>query len=757
MPRSTETTGSERQAKPRVRPRAARPAIEGGPPIKGAFPGPGTIVGVIASYVGLLAAATFPVVLTLGTKLAGQITDPLMHLWLIRWARTCLVEGRSPFFCPDVHYPVGVPLGFYPTMHLPTVLYLILGQFTASDTVRINLIWATGIVGTGVAAFLMAWWAVRHRGAAWLAGLSVMLSGPMLLHAHGHTELILLGSFPAFLVAWIGFVDRPSPGRLVASVALLLLMTMSAPYFLILGVFPAAWYAAWSWVRAGSGARRAWLVGRIGWLVGFAAATLPGLAVLFSSHLWAAFHGYHVTRPKHDFFGFRAPPWGYLVPTPENALGKALVGVGYGVDAFGGKVVETSSYLGVVSLALLIYAAARRVRFPRAGYWWSALAMLVVLSLGGRATIAGHGVMLPTGWLWSGFPPFRLIRVPSRFNLFAVVAAAVPVAAGLRDLLGRLPGPAWRGVTLAGLTAVLVADLAMVPFPTEAIPPLPGYYRDLARRTPRPAILDAPSFVAAEIPPSTALWGYWQSLHGGTTTATYTSHPNDVFDALVVEPSPWSGRRLADPDYLRDPTIETFGAARGVALLDYAWLFLTVHRLDYVVLHQGPTYEHRFGPGEARLKALLERSKLSEDGDAAIYDRAKLPPPTRPTWLCAEGWRRGLLPTGPWKYGVFPKARVVLYLPGEGRDLTLSLVDASAFLRPRVVRIVAGGAELARWTVETGAPRTLTTPPFRLPAGSHDLTILSDGDDPPVRYVDRLDASKTPYSFRLDGVEVRAR
>ncbi len=39
-------------------------------------------------------------------------------------------------------------------------------------------------------------------------GLLAMLSGPMMIHAHGHLELIYVGSFPLFLAAWIRFVDR---------------------------------------------------------------------------------------------------------------------------------------------------------------------------------------------------------------------------------------------------------------------------------------------------------------------------------------------------------------------------------------------------------------------------------------------------------------------------------------------------------------------------------------------------------------------
>ena len=42
-----------------------------------------------------------------------------------------------------------------------------------------------------------------------MAGLLAMLSAPVLLHAQAHLELVFLGSVPAFLSAWLDFVDRP--------------------------------------------------------------------------------------------------------------------------------------------------------------------------------------------------------------------------------------------------------------------------------------------------------------------------------------------------------------------------------------------------------------------------------------------------------------------------------------------------------------------------------------------------------------------
>ena len=70
------------------------------------------------------------------------------------------------------------------------------------------------------------------------------------------------------------------------------------------------------------------------------------------------------------------------------------------------------TYLGVVTLGLLAYAAACRVRFERAGYWWTCFAMLVVLSLGASATIGGRQRLLPGYFLRKHLLILDPIRVP---------------------------------------------------------------------------------------------------------------------------------------------------------------------------------------------------------------------------------------------------------------------------------------------------------------------------------------------------------
>ena len=693
--------------------------------------------------------------LTFGSTIPGQLTDPLEHLWIMRWSEACLLQDRSPFFCPGLNYPTGLPLGAFPTMHVQTLGYLALGLLTDNDVIRFNVLWSFGLVSTGLGTFVLVWWTVRKLGPSWLAGLGAMLSGPMLMHAHGHLETMQMGAVPLFLIGWLRFVDRPGPARLAVAVGFYLLVVACAPYFAVLAVFPAVGYVVWSLLVASAATRQAWLFSRLGWLVGFGTIVLPGLALLFSSQIWAARHGYAMDRPRSQFNQFGAPIWSSFVPSPLHALGRFATPDVFAATGTTTRMSECSSYLGIVTLGLLGYAAIRRVRFARRGFWWSALLLMVVLSWGAQLAVGSTRISLPAGWIYGIFPPFHLIRVPARFNLFAVVCASVPASAALVDVMNRIRRPNARAGLTIGLAALMLADLAMVPFETSTIPPMPGVYRDLAYHDPASTILDAPLFGSNEGQVFSSLWGYWQSIHQARTSSGYPGLPNVPFEAEVVRPSPFWAGRLADPAYLADLRPLKFGPVDAVAPRDYAWLFLTGHRFDHVVLHHGTWSDPRYASGIERIKALLAEGLVFEDGDVAVLDRDRLRAPEHLTWLCLEGFRPSLAKGGPWSFGVLREARLLVFNPTPDRPVVVRLIGPSAFSRDRVVRLLRRDREIARWTLGTKRTETLESPPIRLEGGVQELRIASDGDDPPARYADRLDEARTPYSFRIDAVRIR--
>jgi len=695
-----------------------------------------------------LAVATFPMILKFRSTLP-EAFDSLQHIWLMRWYKSCLWEGKSVFHCPQIQYPVGAALGSFSPLHLQSLLFLPLSSVFGDDLLSYNIVWSLGLLLMGVGTSLLVWETLHDRRCAAFGGLLAMLSGPMTAHAHGHLELIYAGTFPLFLVAWMRFVDRPSGRRLTWAVLGYVLIAMSAAYFMVFAVFPAVLYVVWR--AAGEGWHKAWswLRGRSPWFVGFAAGSLPCLLLLFSGHLWAVGQGHSLTRSREEFNHFGAPFWSYLCPTPEHRLSSLLPSSL--CSPLDEHAVENTSYLGLVTIGLLVYAACYRVGVRRGAYLWWALGLTFVLSLGATCKVAGITVSLPSAWLWAVFPPYRLTRVPARFNLFAGVLAGTLAAAGLRHLLARLPWPRVRTAVFTVLAALALADLAVFPFWSQSIPGMPPCYTFLNQRDPKATILEIP-YLGTGGSFGNAARTYWQSIHGLTTSAGYSGFPNVQQEAILGLYSPFALRTLELPADAEIPT-------RTVCSLDleeYLWLSLTVHRFDYLVLHQAIASDASSPILLDRMKALLSASKIYEDGVSIVYERARLKPPLRPLVLIRDGWRPLRRWQGRWNGAIGDRLQLSVYNPDPNQDLRLTL-DASAFNDARSVRVRAGAEILTQCDVFAGSYQSRRSTPFRLPVGLHDLTLESFALDAPPHARHEIASRGSPaYSLRIARMDLTA-
>jgi hypothetical protein len=694
-------------------------------------------------YTGVAIGATYPAITTIQTALPAHAADPLVHLWTMRWHKQCLMEGKLPFLAPGLQHPVGAPVGYLPPLQYQSILYLGLSSFLSNDLLCFNIIWFQGFVLTGCGTFVLAWSVLRDPWAATLAGMLAMLAGPISYFAIGEIEQITLGWFPLFLVGWLRFVDRPSRGRLVLAACLYLLLAMSAPYYGLFGVFPATLYVLWSAWRGGWSARKPFILPRLGWFAAFVGLTFPALLVLFSSQVWAMTHGFPMDRSSGEFLFYKATLGSYLVPIAPKLLaawlqepGSVLIG-----EAF------FPAYLGIVTIGFLAYAAVARVRFPRAAFWWLGLALLVILSLGASVTIGETEIPLPAQWLREYGKILKPVRVPARFAYFASLLAVLIAAAGFRHLLARIPSAVGRASLSILVMGIALADLAHVPFPTRPVPEMPQAYQFIKDRSPDAAMFEAPHANFAWRTP--ALCTYWQSFHGLRTSAGYTADLNPIHEPLITHSSPFHAHRLADPDYLRTNdaiTFEPIGLTGVQRFDDYAWLYLKTFGFDYLVLHHRPEDYPELPVHFDQVKQRLAPAKVFEDEVTAVYETDLLPAPTRPTLLCARGWR-GYIPT---RFGsgrlIDPVSELTLYNPEAGEPIVLALRGMTR--RPsRVLELRDGETVLARWRLESGDQRTLVSPPLTLAEGLHRLTLVCDGVEPDTSHKPHFEKEQAPYGL----------
>ncbi|CAN5703357.1 hypothetical protein BH23PLA1_BH23PLA1_11030 [soil metagenome] len=681
-------------------------------------------------YSAAVVVATWPFVLTIGSRLPSDV-DPLQHLWVLRWYQSCMLEGKSPLHCPDIQAPVGASIGFFSPLHLQALLFMPTSIVSGNDALAYNLAWFAGFLLTGLGTFALAWHVLRQRASAIVSGLLAMLSGPVLVHSHAHIELIFVGSFPIFLLAWMRLIDRPGPTRLVLAVAGYLLVAMSAAYFMVFAIFPAALYVAWGAFREGRRGAWPWLRARLDWLMGFGAASLPLLLLLFAGQVSAAMSGESMVRPRSEFDRFAAPWWGYLVPTPGHGLSNVLPSDPYQQTGTTG---EGMAYLGLATLLLLAWAAIRRASLRDSGYWWISLAVLVVLSMGSAIVVGGVEVELPAGWLRDTFFPFRLIRAPARFKFFSAVVAAILAGAGLKHLLQKVRWSWAQGAIVSAVGLIALADLSHVPYASEPLPEMPGSYCWALAQDPDATFLEVPQFSTGGADRLAARAAYWQSIHGGKTVAGYSGYQNVAQDHLLTHNSPFLAGLLAQPGYPAVTEGMGIDILGNVSFLDYAWLYLKAHDLRFLVLHRTPE-AYPAGPLHLdRLESLLAEAAVFEDESTRLYDRERLPKPRRAVAICKAGWNDRLALEDRFVCLTAQVAEVVVYNPEPDRLLRIG-IDARSYQNPRILRLLNGPTEIYRWDVNPETSQLHVSPPFALPEGLSRLTLECEGAEPVHREI----------------------
>jgi hypothetical protein len=366
-------------------------------------------------------------------------------------------------------------------------------------------------------------------------------------------------------------------------------------------------------------------------------------------------------------------------------------------------------------------------------------------------------VDLPGAWLKNHVAPFRQIRVPARFNLLVAIVAALLAAAALKHVLERIRRPALRTTVLLGIFVLAFIDLANVPFPVALIPPPPAAYEWLRRHDPAAAILEIPQYDSSGsyLYPICA---YWQSTHRGRTNAGYCGQANVRYDNLISRSTPFLAKWMERPDYLASgdrEKLHTLAApveiVKHVGFLDYAWLFTTVHRFDYIMVHQWRD-RHYHLPAQVRLKEGLRESRVFEDSQTVVFAQALLRRPERPTVMLTSGWR----PTWEGRPCRVAEriARLAVYNP-DG-DSVLSLVlEAKAFRRARTVRLMAGDRALAACRIDPDRFHQVRSAPFHLPAGLQEIRLESDGEGAPrTRKEAAWETDRAPYSFRTTALSL---
>ncbi len=383
----------------------------------------------------------------------GTPADPTAFAWFLAWWPHALATGRNPFVTDLVWAPVGYNLAW--TTSVPG-LSLAMAPLTliAGPLVTYNVLAVAAPALSAWTAFLLcrqvtdAPWPALAGG--YLFGFSTYVLGQ--LTGHIHVVFVPLVPLVPYLVLrrLAGSLD---PRAFVTWLAIVLAaqFSISNEVFTTLTLFGGLALTLGALVAPAAMRRRiAGTAAQIG--VAYAVA-----GVLLAPYLYYVFARGVPGRPIHDPRVHSADLVNFLVPTPITLLGGNLFRPV--ADRFLGNYGESTAYLGLALVALLVAYAREEWRHPRGRVLLGLLVAALVASLGPKLNLLGEStVSLP----WRPVLELPLIKhaLPVRLTLYVFLVAAVIVATWLRRgrrgwrwglaglallmLLPNVPGGHWR-------------------------------------------------------------------------------------------------------------------------------------------------------------------------------------------------------------------------------------------------------------------------------------------------------------------------
>ena len=407
-------------------------------------------------YTALATALTWPLVLQGGTRVANDLGDPLLNMWLMAWNARAWPLTEAWWNAPQF-YPAPGAMAF--SEHLLGLVPISTPILLASGNpvLAYNAAFFLSFVLSALAAHVLGWSLTRRHDAALVAGLAFGFA-PYRATQLAHVQVLSTYWMPLALAGLVEF-RRDGRWRWLALFAAAWLMQATACgyYLFFFSVLVLLWVA---WFVAGRSRRDL-----LGIAIAWAGAAAPLAPLLYGYLRIQRQYGF---RRLPDEIAFYSADVASLLTAPSNlALWGWLETV----------IRPESAFFPGITILLLILAgtvAARRDHWPLLGFFLSGALLMWSLSLGPRPTWMNEPFLSwgPYAGVMS-LPGATGVRVPARFWMLAVLCLACTGALAFRALAARWPRG--RPVLLAMTCAGILADGWQVPmgFP-EPPPPRPN-------------------------------------------------------------------------------------------------------------------------------------------------------------------------------------------------------------------------------------------------------------------------------------------
>lgn len=421
-----------------------------------------------AFYLLIALLITFPLILHFRDSIVGGYGDGLYFSWLVRWYQKVIFEGgSSPFFNPMMNFPEGWNLSTTDTAlasTLPGVPFSLVWGPVAGYNIAM---WITFFL-SGLAMYIWVHHLTKSRGAALLAGTIYAFLPYRIAHFQaGHLNLAGTAWFPLYFMGLYEILRTQKHWHWVASITVALslgLIALSSMYYLYFTLLMSVVFVLSYWVFANHKIifeKWFWLRAAITGVF-----SLPLLYLALKPFLSLSNQGGLADRSLEYASRYSASPTDFFAFASSHFLfGKWSSRI---LDH--SLWMESSLYIGLVSLVLIVIAIRHRKQIADQNLLMIALVMMVtafILALGPQlhwnnkliefiSPISGQKtpIPLPAALLFKYLPFFSKMRAVMRIGFFTLIFSTLAAGLGANWLLVHIKKTQRNWVT--GLLVILV-------------------------------------------------------------------------------------------------------------------------------------------------------------------------------------------------------------------------------------------------------------------------------------------------------------
>lgn len=529
------------------------------------------LLGVLAVFILLTAAMTWPQVLSLSTR-ATPHHDVYFNMWRLRWFAHALVTPSTPLFDGNIFYPERSTLALSDAMLVEGAIAAPLVWARVPPVLVHNLLLLGAIVMSGAAMYALARYLTGSRAAGVLAGV-VFAFAPYRVEHLMHMELQWAMWAPLAFLALHRTLDTGQWKYGIATGACLALQMLSSIYY---GIFLASLIgmAALLLLARDRGVPLRAVAGPLA----AAAVLAAGISAAYAIPYGRA-HARVGDRSPIDVAAFSARPSSYLAATPGNWLygGTAAARVGPERRLFPGAIPAVLALVG-----LLLQVPSRR-----------AIVYLLLLVAAFEASLGLRGYSYT--FLYDHVAAYRVLRATARLGMFVLLFVGVLAGYGYQAL-ARGRSAALRAVLAGVLTAGILVEYRAV-FPLTVYPNIaPPVYRVLAHQ-PVGIVAEFPVPRPNTLPGDEAEYAFMSTFHWFPIVNGYSgNYPPSFIERL--------------------DRVDDFPGPRSMAQL-------RKDHVAYVIVHGSAYSAAAFGEIRTRIAAgdaLVELGAFDDsDGPAVLY------------------------------------------------------------------------------------------------------------------------------------------